>query len=87
MEIPSIKDLVKDNSVYLERFKSGNLFYRVTTKYQEHEDGTNARIYTFEFPVPVSDIGEAEMRSRDKAIYFMRYIKRAIADGTFIAVS
>jgi hypothetical protein len=39
------------------------------------------------FPVPLSDIGDATLLARDKAIIFMRYIRAAIADGTFLKVT
>ena len=32
----------------------------------------------FEFPVPVSDVGTAQLKSEDKAILFMRYIRRHV---------
>lgn len=39
----------------------------------------------FTFPVPISDIGDATFMAEDKAILFMRYIRRQleiIADST-----
>jgi hypothetical protein len=30
----------------------------------------------FEFPVPITDIGNATFLAEDKAIYFMRYIRK-----------
>ena len=32
----------------------------------------------FEFPVPVSDIGNALLLKEDKAIFFMRYIRKHV---------
>lgn len=32
----------------------------------------------FEFPVPITDIGNATFLAEDKAIYFMRYIRKYI---------
>lgn len=83
MNIPSIKDLVKDNNVIIQRFKSGNLFYRLI--YSTGLDDEEVK-YCYEFPVPIEDVGEAEMKNQDKAIYFMRYIKRAITDNTFLLI-
>jgi hypothetical protein len=85
MNLPSIKDLVKENTVRLNRFKSGNLFYIIYLFDQKMPDNHSAH-RTWEFPVPISDVGEAEMRGGDKAIYFMRYIKKAIEDKTFIEI-
>ena len=62
----NIKNLVKDSKkVYFSFYKDGDLWYR-------HEDG-------FEFPVPVSDVGTATMLSEDKAMLFMRYMRKHIA--------
>ena len=59
----NIKDMVKDNKqVTFVHFKEGELWYRT-------EDG-------FEFPVPVADVGNATMLARDKALLFMRYIRK-----------
>jgi hypothetical protein len=61
----NIKDLVKDNKqVHLMHYRDGDLWYR-------HEDG-------LEFPVPVSDVGTATMLAQDKAMLFMRYIRKYI---------
>ena len=62
--VMNIKDLVKDKNVEFLYFREGNFIYRT-------EDG-------FEFPVPLSDIGSATLMANDKAIYFMRYIRKHI---------
>ncbi len=59
----TIKDMVKDNKkVRFTFYREGELFY-------ETECG-------FEFPVPIDDIGNATFLAEDKAILFMRYIRR-----------
>lgn len=65
MQIPLLKDEVKDNKkVKFEFFRSPNLWYST-------ESG-------FLFPVPLDDIGEATFLAQDKAILFMRYIRKYI---------
>jgi hypothetical protein len=60
-----IKDMVKDNKqVTFVYFKEGGLWYRT-------EDGV-------EFPVPVADVGNATMLAKDKALLFMRYIRKHV---------
>jgi len=60
-----IKERVKDGKkVRFTRYRQGNLYY-------ETEDG-------FEFPVPLSDAGDATFLVEDKAILFMRYIRKAL---------
>ena len=58
----NIKDMVKDKLVLFKYYHQGNLWY-------ETEDG-------FIFPVPVEDTGGGKFGREDKAILFMRWIKR-----------
>lgn len=63
--LPTVKDCVKDNQqVHFVRFRANELWYRC-------ENG-------LEFPVPVSDIGDATFVATDKALLFMRYIRKQI---------
>ncbi len=56
-----IKDYIKGN-VQFVYYKNKELFY-IT------ENGLT-------FPVPIDDIGSAEFKASDKALYFMRYIRK-----------
>jgi len=67
----NIKDMIKDKKVTFLFYKEGELWY--TT-----ECG-------FKFPVPVSDVGTAAMNAEDKAILFMRWIRKEIAVAEDIA--
>lgn len=59
----NIKEMVRDGKrVKFSYYKQNELWY-VT------EDG-------FEFPVPISDAGTGTFLSEDKAILFMRYIRK-----------
>jgi len=61
----SIKDMVKDNrKVNFKFYRDGQLWY-------ETECG-------FEFPVPISEAGTATFLAQDRAILFMRYIRKHI---------
>lgn len=62
----NIKEMVKDKTVKFTRYRKGELYY-------ETECG-------FEFPVPISDVGDATFKSEDKAILFMRYIRKHISE-------
>ena len=57
-----ILDLVKDKKVKFEFYREGNFFYKC-------ENGLI-------FPVPADDIGTATMLAEDKAIFFMRWIRK-----------
>jgi hypothetical protein len=57
----TLKDRVRGNVTFTHYF-DGSLWYKT-------EDG-------FSFPVPVSDIGTATFLASDKAMLFMRYIRK-----------
>lgn len=63
----TLKEMVaKGKVVNFMYYRAGNLWY-VT------EDN-------FAFPVPISDIGDATFHPQDKAILFMRYIRKYMAE-------
>ena len=70
-----IKKIVKDNEVRFDRYRQGIVYYSVRVPAENSE-------YTF--PVDLKDIGDATLLARDKAIVFMRYIRKALDDGTFV---
>ena len=63
------------NRVYFESFTQGIFCYMVADLYTGED-------YTF--IVPLSDIGTSRLKSSDRAIFFMRWIRKSIEDGTFI---
>lgn len=66
--------IVKDNNPATVSFiRGGNVFYNVVV------DGQ-----TYSFPVSLEDIGGASLMATEKAITLMRYIRKALADGTFV---
>lgn len=63
----NVKDMVTDNKmVTFVCYRKGELIYKT-------ECG-------FHFPVPISDIGDATFNATDRAILFMRYIKKQIKE-------
>ena len=70
-KIPSmpLAKMVKDNRVLFDHYRAGNLWYKLHC-------GTDQ---VFEFPVPIEDIGEATFFAEDRAILFMRYIRKHLA--------
>jgi hypothetical protein len=59
----ALKEMIKDNKkVKFSWYRDHELWY-VT------EDG-------FEFPVPISDVGTATFLAEDRAMLFMRYIRK-----------
>ena len=69
----SLKQIVKDNTVNFSHYRAGHLYYTVIVP-----EGN------FSFPVPVTDIGDATFLKHDKAIIMMRYIRKALSEGTFV---
>ena len=70
-----IKDIVKDNTVRFAKYRQGIAYYTVRVP----SDGVE-----YMFPVPLSDIGDATLFASDKAMVFMRYIRKALEDKTFV---
>jgi hypothetical protein len=71
--MPSIKQIVKDNMARFSFYRMGNMFYTVDVEGQRYQ-----------FPVSLEDIGGATLTAEFKAITLMRYIRKALADGTFV---
>lgn len=57
-----LKELVKSTVAFTE-YRKGNLWYLVV----DHD---------FLFPVPIEDTGDGIFKAQDKAILFMRYIRK-----------
>ncbi|PPD55260.1 MAG: hypothetical protein CTY12_01210 [Methylotenera sp.] len=63
----SIKDIVANGQfVHFVCYSKGELWYRTDTG--------------FEFPVPMDDTGDGIFLAKDKAIMFMRYIRKHLAN-------
>lgn len=58
--------MVKDNTVYFDYYRNGELWYKLM-------HGNNEE---FLFPVPINDVGGAVLLKEDKALFFMRYIRK-----------
>jgi hypothetical protein len=76
IETMTIKDIVKDNTVSFSRYRKGYLYYTVS------HDGE-----TYEFPVDLDDVGDADFNATEKAMLLMRYIRKAREQGTFQKVN
>jgi len=60
----TLKEMVKDKTVKFLYYRDGELTYRT-------EDG-------FEFSVPITDAGTGTFKAEDKAIFFMRWIRKQL---------
>lgn len=62
------------NRVQFDSFRAGYFYYNI-----ENKEGV-----THQFQIPVEDIGNATLLATDKAITFMRWIRKAIEGNTLI---
>lgn len=62
----SIKEMVNGKMVHFQFYRKGELWYKT-------DDG-------FMFPVPLEDTGDGQFNQTDKAILFMRYIRKYMED-------
>ena len=83
MSTPTLKQIVKNSRVYFDSYRQGHFYYNVLVTNAD-EDEITTEIY--QFPVPLEDIGTATLLAVDKAITFMRWIRRAIEDKTFVKI-
>lgn len=72
----TLKQIVKDTTAHFSFYRSGNMFYVVVV------EGV-----LYQFPVSLEDIGSATLTAYFKTITLMRYVRKALADGTFVKAS
>jgi hypothetical protein len=67
---PPLKELVGEGkSVYFRYYRDNALWY-----------AADPSGHNFMFPVPISDAGTATFKDSDKAIFFMRWIRKHITE-------
>jgi len=72
----SIKDIVKDNKVEFSSYRANKFYYIIKVD----------EIF-YQFSIDREDIEGATLQAMDKAIYFMRWIRKAIKENTFIKIN
>jgi hypothetical protein len=77
----NIKQLIKDNRVKFDSYRQGNFYYKIIDSAQIQGESI-----TYLFTVPIDDIGTATLLSEDKAITYMRWIRKAISNNTLVRV-
>ncbi len=73
----NIINFVKNNVATLARVRHGVVYYNVT------DTSSNE---TYQFPVPLTDIGDATLEATEKAMLLMRYIRKALDENTLVKV-
>lgn len=82
----NIKDIVKGNTVEFKYLRHGIAYYSVRL-YDTRPNGdyVSDPSYTdYYFPVPLDDLGDATINRTEKAMFLMRYIRKALDEGTFV---
>lgn len=75
MRVPTIKDVMHEPCVFT-RYEDGKLWYQISYAYR----GTTDLMYhgSFDFPVPVNDVGGGSLGLSEKAVTLMRWIRKHI---------
>jgi hypothetical protein len=82
-----LKNLIKDNTVQFSRYRKGYLYYTIASHEKDTTDGVSFKPrQVWEFPVPIEDVGDATFNAGERAILFMRYIRKAQEEGSFALV-
>jgi len=69
----NLKELIKNNYAQFLRYRQQHLYYEIGY-------GNDM----FSFPIPLEDLQDAGVADTEKAITLMRYIRKAMADKTFV---
>lgn len=77
-----IKNLIQNNTVKFSHYREGNFYYNITAPLEPDE----FFIRNYQFIVPADDIAGATLKNSDKAIFFMRWIKKAMDENTLVKV-
>ena len=83
----NIKDLIKDNTVKFLFYQKKELWYEVYSKVKVYFDTETSNDFRtsyeptgFRFSVPIEDCGDGRFLVEDKALIFMRYIRKALEE-------
>ena len=77
----NIMDFVSDrsNTVQFDYYRLNVMYYKVWSV-------DKTKVYRFPVRLDPEDIGEATLLSHDKAITFMRYIRKAIGNNELVEI-
>lgn len=63
MKVPTVVELVKDNSAHFVEFRDDCLWYAIGS---------------FAFPIPISDASGGTFRAAEKSLLLMRWIRKHV---------
>lgn len=73
--------MVKGNDVIFSHYRAENFYYNIVDG-----DEISGITICYQFPVPIDDTGNATMLARDKAVTYMRWIRKALDENTLLSV-
>jgi hypothetical protein len=84
----NLTELIKDNHAYFDSYRQGFLYYHIEMfmGYGGGLTGPSEYSDVYQFTIPIEDIGNATLSSREKAITLMRWIRKAHESGELIKV-
>ena len=65
----------KDNFATMSHYRQDVLYYLVNHRHEPE---------TYMFPIDVHDLDGATVNHTEKSVFLMRYIRKAIEDGTMV---
>jgi hypothetical protein len=69
----TLKQIVKDTVAHFSHYRQGYAYYTVAVGAE-----------TYLFPVNLEDLGSATLLRQHRTIELMRYVRKALADNTFV---
>ena len=75
-----VTDFVKDGRDADFLYYRKGMFYYIVAN-------TNEINGIYMFPIPAEDLGDATLKKTEKALHLMRYIRKAIEDGTMVKMT
>lgn len=69
----SLGEIVKQRIAWFSFYRQGYLYYNL-----------QIADVVYVFPIPIDDLGGATVSEKEKAITLMRYIRKALEDGTLV---
>lgn len=90
----TLKEIIKDNFVYFQFLRQGTAYYTVFVRNGEERVLPNAKgeeikiplSDSYQFTIPLDDIGNGTLNHKMKAIECMRWIRKALESKELIKV-
>jgi len=67
----TIKQIIENNTAQFSFYQEGKVYYSISVEND-----------MYEFPIPIEEVGTGVLLRDEKAIYFMKWIKKAIETET-----